>query len=1286
MMVLTLSVALAGVFASDTWATVAQFGSEGEGAGQLDEGRGAAVEQDIGDVYVADRNNARVEKWSGEGAFLEAWGFGVENGEEKLQTCTTATGCRSGAAGGGAGQLSRPSGVAVDNSLGLSHGDVYVVDAGNNRVQKFGPDGEFKLMFGGEVNETKDAEAGASEAEKDVCTQEEIESGVKCKAGVPGSADGAFEGLGNPRVAPIAVDEEGHVYVGDATGRVQRFSEGGVYEPTALAGVGGIEGLATAPGGDTYVLSSGSVREYEGGGVEVGEPRDEKGAPETIAAGPGGSLFVDDDFNGVHSIRAYDAAGEETQVFDEGEEDGIYGIGWSEAAGALYVVGSEGGWRVRVVAPPPPGPVVRPGSELASEVEPTTAVLDATVNPEDQEGEGEYEFEYGTVACTPASCGSATPKPAGKLAESFEGEPVKAPLSGLKPETTYHFRVVATDSKGHRTVGPEATFTTLPAVQIEETSVSDVAAKSATFSAELDPLGVAARWRIEYDSEAGKFDTEEAAIAGEGTLAADSPPVAVSEHVQSGLSAATTYYYRVVAEDEREGVPYTVDGPDRTFTTQGEGETVALPDDRAWELVSPPDRHGAPIPPISEEAPVQAAAAGGAIAYGATGAIEAAIEGNRAREASTVLSTHGVGGTSSWSSRDIATANETVAEEGYKGGFGNEYRLFSPDLSTALIEPVGTTPLPPLSPPAEKTLYVRHGNGGFEALVTAANVETGEHFGGSLSFFDATPNLAHVVFSSMVPLTNNATGEGLYEWNAGRLQLVSVLPSGEPESESGMALGAGSLHNMAGAVASEGTRVFWSAEHHLYMFDAGTESSVQLDTVQPGFTGSGSPSAFYEDTSVETSPQGAQVTRAFFTDSQELTPGASEGSLYEYDTQTGELSDLTVPVNAGEAAGVLGLLPGVSDDGSYVYAVAQSVLTTSANTSGETATAGAGNLYELHRQGTNWQPTFIATLSGGDYPDWGTGTSQPAYLTARVSPDGRYLAFMSQRPLTGYDNIDVNEASGRHADEEVYLYDAQSAKLVCASCDPSGARPAGIDDVERPLVDRDEVWPPGTWLAANIPGWTPYATGEALYQSRYLDNAGRLFFNSADTLVPQAVNHTEDVYEYEPAGEGSCTTASSTYRGGGAVIGGCIDLISSGTSSQESAFLDASESGDDVFFLSAARLTPQAPASGYNVYDAHVCGVGWACAAPQPVVSPPCTNAESCRAALAPQPSIYGAPSSATFSGAGNLVPAPVVVSKNVTKKAVKCKRGFTKKKNRCVKNKKSKRAKKASRDRRTTR
>ena len=343
-----------------------------------------------------------------------------------------------------------------------------------------------------------------------------------------------------------------------------------------------------------------------------------------------------------------------------------------------------------------------------------------------------------------------------------------------------------------------------------------------------------------------------------------------------------------------------------------------------------------------------------------------------------------------------------------------------------------------------------------------------------------------------------------------------------------------------------------------------------------------------------------------------------------------------------------------------MYVVAGGVLTTGANAYGETATAGAENLYELHPQGASWQPTFIAKLSGSDGPDWGGGPPLDlTTLTSRVSPNGEWLAFMSQHSLSGYDNEDASSIHpGERLDEEVYLYDAQTAKLSCASCNPSGARPAGIEvEAVEPLVVGEDVWPQGTWLAGNVPGWTPNATSKTLYQSRYLDDSGRLFFDSPDALVPQAVNHTEDVYEYEPAvGEGrggesspepppndSCTTASSTYRGGGGVIGGCIALISSGTASQESEFLDASENGDDVFFYSAARLTPQAPASGYSVYDAHVCGAGWACAAPQPVGVTPCESASECRAPSSP---LLGAgadstPASAGFEGAGNLAPSP---------------------------------------------
>jgi DNA-binding beta-propeller fold protein YncE len=139
-----------------------------------------------------------------------------------------------GGEGVGVKEFKRPTGVAVDQSSG----DVYVVDAGNARVQKLGPKGEFILMFGQEINETK--VIGGKAAEANVCTQAEIEgSGVKCKAGVKGAGAGQF-GVNETcafgcfllaGATGVAVDPESHdVYVADsANERVEEFTAAGAY-------------------------------------------------------------------------------------------------------------------------------------------------------------------------------------------------------------------------------------------------------------------------------------------------------------------------------------------------------------------------------------------------------------------------------------------------------------------------------------------------------------------------------------------------------------------------------------------------------------------------------------------------------------------------------------------------------------------------------------------------------------------------------------------------------------------------------------------------------------------------------------------------------------------------------------------------------------------------------------------------------------------------------------------------------------------------------------------------
>jgi hypothetical protein len=245
--------------------------------------------------------------------------------------------------------------------------------------------------------------------------------------------------------------------------------------------------------------------------------------------------------------------------------------------------------------------------------------------------------------------------------------------------------------------------------------------------------------------------------------------------------------------------------------------------------------------------------------------------------------------------------------------------------------------------------------------------------------------------------------------------------------------------------------------------------------------------------------------------------------------------------------------------------------------------------------------------------------------------------------LTGYDNVDA--VSGK-PDAEVYLYDAVAGRLVCASCDPTGARPVGIFDSPSPppLVDKFGAWK-NHWIAGSLPAW--YGNEERpSHQPRYLSDGGRLFFDSADALAPQDTNGIEDVYQYEPEGVGGCTSASVTLSQRSQ---GCVDLISSGNSAAESAFLDASESGDDVFFVTASRLVPRDYDTSYDVYDAHVCSQAAPCAS-SPVSPPECSSGDSCKPAPSPQPEIFGAPASATFSGAGNVAASsPGVVRRPLT-------------------------------------
>jgi NHL repeat len=1233
----------------------AQFASEGEGAGQITEPRGIAVEQESGDLYLTDRNNARIDKFGPEGEFLLAWGWGVADGTtEAFQTCTTT--CFKGLEGSGAGQFRLNEGIAVDNgAFSSSHGDVYVVDSENHRIQKFGPQGELLLMFGGEVNQTEDEAPGATEQQKDICT---VASGDVCKKGVAGTAAGSFEFLED---RSIAVDSTGTVYVGDKE-RIQWFSSAGVHEgELALPGIGPIVELAADSSGDIYVNGGEitGVRKLTRGGAELGSPRNEANAlyESALTVGPANSIFVNDFLAERHHINAFDAEGKETSSFDEGSvaSDGGRGIAYSDKVGALYVLQAG---TVRIVSVPALGPVLIAGSEASGEVSTTMAELTAMANPEGSTPTS-VTFEYGTSAAYGASTA-----PQELTGGPFEDQSVSAPLSGLQPRTLYHYRVLVSNTDGETRYGPDQTFTTLPPVSIDETSSTQVNATSGRIEAELNPHGLATEYHFEYgtDTNYGTSVPIPSGSAGSGLT-----DTAVGALLQ-GLLPSTTYHYRVVASNALG----TVEGPDRSFTTQGEAST--LPDGREWELVSPANKHGASLEPLTEEGGViQAAADGGAIAYVALGPVGTEAQGVRSPDDSQLLSKRGPSG---WSTQDVTTPHEEISM--IHVAVPSEYRLFDEGLSAGVVEPEGVTPLSPQT--TERTPYLREASGEYLPLVTSANVLPGAKFGGveepgsghwsgGVEFIDATSDLSHIVLESHQVLTQGFKPgfEGnaqpnLYELANGTLRLISVLPSGEAMSEAGSSAGLGNGgRDMRDAISTNGERVILesrsrSGQQHLYLRDIGLGQTIELDEAAPGVTGEGSLAPSFQSASSDDHV-------VFFSDQGRLTsdatarPGSPDLYMCEVEVVAGHLScaltDLTVDQNPAETAHVETTVTAVDAAGDHIYFGASGVLTDVPNAQGEHATPGSCdseaadgtcNLYVYERATS--QIKLVAVLSSHDGADWnGLGNLRVlGNLTARVSPNGQFLSFMSQRSLTGYDNRD--EHSGA-PDEEVFLFDAENDSVHCVSCDPTGARPSGVFDRRTfpgLLVDHPDSWI-GHWLAGSIPGWTLGPNLEtALYQSRYLSNSGRMFFNATDGLVPQDTNGVEDVYEYEPPNVGSCTTASATFS---MASGGCVGLISSGTANEESAFLDASENGDEVFFLTSGRLVSTDIDSAFDVYDAHVCSIASPCAAPLASPPPACVG-DACQNPSSPLTD--ATPTSLSYHGPGNAAPVAPASKKPLTR------------------------------------
>jgi len=1233
--------------------TIAEYGSD---AGQVSYPKGAAVDWSNGDLYITEGNNFRVSKFDSAGNFLFAVGYGVADGvTPELQTCGP--------------QASPPTthcfapnfypiglfaqSVAVDNSAGPSQGDFYVSEGG--RVLKFSSTGQLVFVVGKNVNKTKEAEAGATQAEKDFCG---VASGDVCGSAESGTAPNEFSGFS----MPLAVDSAGIVWVGDYE-RIISFNSAG--SPGAeIPGAGDTKSLAVDSSGDFYVRSEFlvGVHKLEAGAGVLLYTLDAGGQPLPVTLDEDDNVYIGDATD-PYRFKVYNSAGDQISQFGAGEVIGAPGEGFfgtnaiavAGAAGRLYSASSETSEAESVVQAfplPEPGPL--PEKQHVEDLLPTTVTLAADLNPEGHETT--YHFEWGTSA----AYGETTPTKT-LPGEDFDSEAVAAELEELIPATVYHFRLCATNSDG-TICGPDTAFTTPAAVVINPQWVSDITANTATLHAELNPLGVEAEAWLEYGTEESYGQVVSLTNLGPGF-----DPV-LRQATLTGLQAGTTYHYRFTARDTRDGNFYIVHGADSTFTTQFVGIGFQLPDARVWEMVSPSDKHGARLVGgwvNGRETPLQASADGDGLAYPSNLSTETDPQGNRILEPSMNLAHRQASG--SWLSKDITTPNQAVTR--LAAGEGIEYKLFNSDLSEAFVEPRSGTPLSPEATP-ERTPYLRENTEPpvYTPLVTTkepyANVPADTEFGGGIDsgghefstgavkLAAASADFQHFALRSRVPLVEGApAGETLYEWSAGQLKPVSVLPPDEGGAiVDGARIGSAPA-SVDGALSKDGSRVFWSVgDTALYVrFNATKAASAisggqctepekgctaRIDVKDGAATGVGPHEPIFQGAS-------ADGTVVFFTDTRQLTEDASPkgADLYRCELPPGgalsgcvTLTDISVPVEAGKSGEVQGIAAAVTEDGNKVYFVAKGVLDEAPNEFGDEATSGQPNLY-LWQQGADVR--FIATLANEDRTDWGENSASSAAafafaLTATASPSGRYLGFMSQRSVTGYDNRD--DSSGEVA-QEVFRYDSATEQLECVSCHPTGARPHSAVPLQAgaAFVDPWGLWG-GRPVAAALPEATAVASpGASLYTPRAVLDNGRVFFNAIDSLVPSDSNGQWDAYQYESTEVGDCSTSST-----GASIShlgeGCVALISSGTAEDEAAFVDADETGDNAFFWTSAQLSVLDEDQEVDVYDARVGGI----AATRPV------NAECLGEACQPATQAPNAPTpaSSAFNGAGNVKPA----------------------------------------------
>lgn len=507
----------------------------------------------------------------------------------------------------------------------------------------------------------------------------------------------------------------------------------------------------------------------------------------------------------------------------------------------------------------------------------------------------------------------------------------------------------------------------------------------------------------------------------------------------------------------------------------------------------------------------------------------------------------------------------------------------------------------------------------------------------------ASADLSHIVLEStshtLAPGDEDQDEESpaLYEWVGGHMQLVNVATDGTLLSQCGATLGMEGRENtydvMSSAVSRDGSKVVFTSpspefpesyggaaphgagcwngwnEHltqeenekaqenapQLYMRIGGTTTvEISAPNSDAHESGPSQPAVFVGAS--------ADAAKVFFLSRAQLTANDTTHAmqLYEYDAEAPE-GERLVRVSGGEsgtAEGGIDYVAAVSSDGSAVYFEASSKLAEGApaagglylyNTvAGKTTFIAPNAPYPFFKGDTQ----FFAASWYDPYTGWSSiegsehspGVAEQVALQREarwyVTGNGEYLVF----PM---------EKEGR---EELFRYSEAANSMVCVTC-ANGA-------------------------LATKPSFGSGFPAESAPPTRPMSENGEyIFFQTAAALVPDTTEQTEHVYEWHD---------------------GTVSLISSPDDPSNAYLLGISADGSNVFFGTHAQLVPQDTDYAGDIYDARIDGgfVG---------ITPTQCTGTGCQG-LPAAPPIFATPASVTFEGVGNF-PAGTGTPATTTKK-----------------------------------